>query len=80
MEEYGDKDKDLFLEYNRMNPKGLFHQGWKDSSRDHLKIEAPVALVEVQGYQYLALKEVARLAEIKKDWALAEKLEDRAWK
>ena len=80
MEEYGDKDKDLFLEYQRMNPKGLFHQGWKDSDQDHLKIDAPVALVEIQGYQYLALKEVAQLAEIKKDWGLAEGLEDRAWK
>ena len=80
MEEYGDKDKDLFLEYQRMNPKGLFHQGWKDSGQDNLKIGSPVALVEVQGYQYLALKEIAQLAEIKKDWSLAEKLEDRAWK
>ncbi len=79
IEEYGDKDKDLFLEYQRKNPNGLFHQGWKDAYVDRLKIEPPVAIVEAQGYQYLALKEVARLAEIKKDWDLADKLEDRAW-
>jgi glycogen debranching enzyme len=78
LEEYGDKDKDLFLEYQRKNPKGLFHQGWKDSFEDCLKIEPPVALVEVQGYQYLALKKIANLAGIKKDWDLAKKLLDRA--
>jgi len=78
LEECGDKDKDLFLEYQRKNPKGLFHQGWKDGFEDHLKIEPLVALVEVQGYQYLALKEIANLAGIKKDWDLAKKLLDRA--
>ena len=45
---------------------------------DDLKIEPPVALVEVQGYQYLALKEVADLAGIKRDWDLAKRLLDRA--
>ncbi len=79
IEEYGDKDKDLYLEYQRKNEKGLFHQGWKDSFEDHLKIEPPVALVEVQGYQYLALRETAILAEEKKDWDLVDRLEDRAW-
>ena len=79
IEECGDKDKDLFLEYQRKNEKGLFHQGWKDSFEDHLKIDPPVAIVEAQGYQYLALKEAALLAEIKKDWDLADKLNGRAW-
>jgi len=79
IEECGDKDKDLFLEYQRKNEKGLFHQGWKDSFEDRLKIEPPVAIVEAQGYQYSALREVAYLAEIKKDWDLVDKLEDRAW-
>lgn len=80
IEEYGDKDKDMFVEYERKNPKGLFHQGWKDSFEDHLKIEPPIALVEVQGYQYLALREMASLAEERKDWDLVDKLEERAWK
>ena len=79
IEECGDKDKDLFLEYQRKNPKGLFHQGWKDGFEDHLKIEPPVAIAEIQGYQHLALREVAYLAEIKKDWDLVDKLEERAW-
>ncbi len=79
IKEYGDKDKDLFVEYQRKNEKGLFQQGWKDSFEDHLKIEPPVALVEVQGYQYLALKEIAFLAEERKEWDLADELEERAW-
>lgn len=78
IEEYGDQDKDLFLEYERKNPTGLFHQGWKDGFEDHLKIQPPVAIVEAQGYQYKALREIADLAEVRKDWDLAERLRARA--
>jgi len=78
MEEYGQKDKDCFLEYRRRNPKGLFHQGWKDGFEDHLNIEPPVAMVEVQGYQYLAFKQISELAEMRKDFDLAEELGERA--
>jgi glycogen debranching enzyme len=52
--DYGDKDGDGYVEYQRMNPYGLFHQGWKDGVEDHLKIKPPVAIVEVQGYIYAA--------------------------
>lgn len=51
---YGDKDSDGFVEYERQNPNGLYHQAWRDGMGDHLKIEAPVAMVEVQGYAYAA--------------------------
>ncbi len=78
IEKYGDLDNDLFLEYKRKNPKGLFHQGWKDSFKNTLKITPPVALVEVQGYQYLALKSAKKLANLKKEFFLAKKLEKRA--
>jgi len=77
---YGDKDGDLFLEYKRKNPCGLFHQGWKDGFEDHLKITPPVAIVEVQGYQYLALMQ---WQEVLKDFGLseqAESLKERAKK
>ena len=78
MEEYGDKDRDYFLEYQKMNPRGLFHQGWKDGFKDHLKIESPVAIVEAQGYQYLALEEIAKLAAMQKEQDLADQLKERA--
>ncbi|KKU85935.1 MAG: hypothetical protein A2667_00555 [Candidatus Wildermuthbacteria bacterium RIFCSPHIGHO2_01_FULL_47_27] len=45
-----------FLTYQRQNPNGLFHQAWKDSMTDHLKITPPVAIVEVQGYAYCAMQ------------------------
>jgi len=80
MEKYGDSDKDGFLEYKRKNPLGLFHQGWKDDYRNHLGIQPPVAIVEAQGYQYLALKEISKLAMVIRDKALAKKLLDRTKK
>ena len=63
MEVYGDLDGDDFVEYERKNPNGLFHQGWKDGSVDHLGIRPPVALVEVQGYACAAHQAFAFLAE-----------------
>lgn len=80
IEKYGDKDGDLFLEYQRKNPKGLFHQGWKDGLGDHLRIQPPVAIVEAQGYQYLALKGVIKLAKTLKQNRISEELSKRAKK
>jgi glycogen debranching enzyme len=62
MSEYGDRDGDGYLEYERRNPRGLLHQGWKDGMNDHLGIAPPVALVEVQGYALMAHEAYARLA------------------
>lgn len=62
IQEFGDLDRDGFLEYRRRNPHGLFHQGWKDGSSDHLRISPPVALVEVQGYAVMAHRAFAALA------------------
>ena len=62
---HGDQDPDGFITYERKNPDGLFHQGWKDGSKDHLRIAPPVALVEVQGYAYAAHRAFASLANIR---------------
>ncbi|NIR17006.1 MAG: hypothetical protein GWN86_25050 [Desulfobacterales bacterium] len=51
---YGDPDQDGYIEYQKMNPHGLFHQGWKDGTPDRLRIQPPVAIVEAQGYLYQA--------------------------
>ena len=75
---FGDKDGDYFLEYKRQGKGGVFHQGWKDGFSNHLKIKPPVAIVEVQGYQYLALIEIARLARVFKDEKLEKSLKERA--
>ena len=58
----GDADGDNYVEYERKNPHGLFHQGWRDGIKDHLKINPPVALVEVQGYVFAAFQGMISLA------------------
>ncbi|MFC4075673.1 amylo-alpha-1,6-glucosidase [Salinithrix halophila] len=57
IEEYGDPDGRGYTVYQRKSEKGIGNQGWKDSAdsvvhRDHILAEAPIALVEVQGYVY----------------------------
>jgi glycogen debranching enzyme len=61
---YGDRDGDGFVEYERRSPGGLQNQGWKDSEdcivhADGKLAESPIALVEVQGYVYLAKLRIA---------------------
>jgi glycogen debranching enzyme len=68
MADYGDRDGDGYLEYARRSPHGLLNQGWKDSGdsvfhRDGRLAEAPIALVEVQGYRYAALVAMAEVAD-----------------
>ena len=64
--EYGDKDGDGFVEYQRKGPRGLENQGWKDSRDgvpypDGTPAKPPIALVEVQGYCVDALRRMARV-------------------
>ena len=65
----GDSDGDGFVDYRRRDPSGLANQGWKDSwdgitRADGTLPDAPLALVEVQGYAYAALRGAAALAEV----------------
>ena len=65
---YGDLDGDGLVEYQRKTPRGLLHQGWKDSDdaichADGSPAEGPIALCEVQGYVFAAWKAGARLAD-----------------
>jgi glycogen debranching enzyme len=64
---YGDRDGDGFVEYFRQSPRGLAHQGWKDSHdaifhADGTMAQGPIALCEVQGYVYAAKRGAAALA------------------
>jgi glycogen debranching enzyme len=79
----GDRDGDGFVEYQRRTPAGLANQGWKDSGdsvrhRDGSIAEAPIALVEVQGYVYDAKLRASRLARALGDLPLAERLATEA--
>jgi glycogen debranching enzyme len=81
--EYGDRDGDGFVEYERLNPQGLINQGWKDSwdginFADGRIAEAPIALCEVQGYVYSAYLARAWIAYEGGDRALALDLRGRA--
>jgi len=67
IDEFGDRDGDGFVEYQRERASGLFNQGWKDSHdaifhSDGSDAHGAVALCEVQGYVYAAKRGIARLA------------------
>jgi glycogen debranching enzyme len=83
IDRYGDRDGDGFVEYQRRSESGLLNQGWKDSSdaiRDREGIEAkpPIALAEVQGYVFDAKRRMARLARVRGEDALADRLDAEA--
>ncbi|WP_427008705.1 glycogen debranching N-terminal domain-containing protein [Pseudarthrobacter sp. H2] len=57
IENYGDRDGDGFVEYQRQTEHGLINQGWKDSwdginFADGSLAQGPIALCEVQAYTY----------------------------
>jgi len=83
IEEYGDIDKDGFVEYQQKMESGLFNQGWKDShdsiSHEDGAIAQPsIALCEVQGYVYDAYLQAATLAEVMNDTDKAKYLRYKA--
>ena len=84
IDEYGDRDGDGFVEYQRRSSHGLVNQSWKDSGdsqrfHDGRNAEPPIAPVEVQGYVYAAKLGLAELArEAWRDRPLADRLEQEA--
>jgi len=83
MKIYGDTDGDGFIEYKRQAPNGLIHQGWKDSDdaifhADGSPAQGTLAVCEVQGYAYGALRAAATLAERLGHFSDCEELTARA--
>jgi glycogen debranching enzyme len=84
IDEWGDRDGDGFVEFERRSDHGLEVQSWKDSwdsqrFHDGTIATGPIAACEVQGYVYaakLGLAEVARVAWRDRD--LADRLEREA--
>jgi glycogen debranching enzyme len=81
--EYGDRDGDGYVEYQRTSDRGLVNQGWKDSREgvrfaDGHLADAPVALAEVQGYVYGAYLARSFFAAEHGDAVLAASLRRRA--
>jgi glycogen debranching enzyme/short-subunit dehydrogenase len=57
--DYGDADKDGYLEYQTRSPMGTKNQGWKDSGDSMLdehgrSVPSPIAACEIQAYWYCA--------------------------
>ena len=83
IDEFGDLDGDQLLEYRRRSPNGLANHCWKDSwdgipDEHGTPLEAPVAVVEVQGYVVAAKRGLARLFELDGDSDRAQRLQDEA--
>jgi glycogen debranching enzyme len=68
IDEYGDRDGDGYVEYERRNKEtGIENQCWKDSwdsiaFSDGSLAPTPIATCEIQGYVYDAKRRCARLA------------------
>src|SRR5215475_9888207 len=85
IDEYGDRDGDGYVEYERRNKEtGIENQCWKDSwdsiaFSDGTLAVTPIATCEIQGYVYDAKRRCARLArEFWKDSETADRLEKEA--
>ncbi len=85
IDNYGDRDKDGYVEYERRDPKtGLDNQCWKDSwdsiaFADGTLAPLPRATCELQGYVYDAKHRIAHLARtLWGDAAYADKLDREA--
>jgi glycogen debranching enzyme len=77
--DYGDRDGDGFVEYQRATDRGLINQGWKDSWDgvnfvDGTLPRGPIALCEVQAYVYSAFLARSHFA-----WEAGDKAGRQAW-
>jgi glycogen debranching enzyme len=84
IDEFGDRDGDGFVEYERRTARGLENQSWKDSGdsqrfHDGSFARTPIAPCEVQGYVFDAKVRIAELARMAwSDEPLAVRLEAEA--
>jgi glycogen debranching enzyme len=80
---YGDRDGDGLVEYQRATEQGLVNQGWKDSF-DAITFasgqiaEPPIALAEVQGYVYAAYLARAHFARERGETEAAQHWTEKA--
>ena len=83
IDEFGDVDRDGYVEYVSRSEHGIRNQGWKDSHdaisyRDGRPVEPPIALAEVQAYVYDAKVSMAWYFEKLDDPAAAARLRREA--
>jgi glycogen debranching enzyme len=87
--DYGDKDRDGYLEYATRSPQGTKNQGWKDSGDailydDGRPVPAPLATCELQGYWFAAQQLMSIMSWVMGDhedakalWRSARELKER---
>jgi glycogen debranching enzyme len=80
---YGQVNNDEYVAYRSTSEKGLVNQGWKDSGDAIVEAngslaQPPIALVEVQGYVFLAWLLIAELFERDGDSERAQRLRQLA--
>ncbi len=83
IDDYGDQDGDGFVEYRTRSPRGVPNHGWKDSFDSVVHADGhlappPIALVEVQGYVYMAKQRVADVFDALGDYRSAVRLREEA--
>jgi glycogen debranching enzyme len=83
IDEFGDPDRDGYIEYEKRSAKGLLNQGWKDSEdslmhADGSLLPPPIRLVEVQAYAYRARRLMARVFSALGDEQTARELSRKA--
>jgi glycogen debranching enzyme len=83
IDRYGDLDGDGFVEYRSRAPAGIANQGWKDSADAIVHVDGtvaagPIALVEVQGYVYMAKQRAADVFDAFSDFRTAGRLREEA--
>jgi len=79
IDNYGDKDNDLYVEFDSKTEDYTVNQGWKDSVDSSMYsnaniAEAPIALAEVQAYVYKAKLTMADFYEVFEDKNTANQL------
>ena len=76
-------EEDGFIQYQSASEVGLVNQGWKDSgnaiiNKDGSLAQPPIALVEVQGYAFMAMNAIARLFKLAGNKVRAQELQKNA--
>ena len=83
IDEFGDRDRDGFQEYEKRSPQGYENQSWKDAGDaivwpDGRNVEGPKALCELQGYVFDAWMRMAEIFDFLDDAPRAEHLRRKA--
>ncbi|MFZ0391490.1 MAG: glycogen debranching N-terminal domain-containing protein [Calditrichia bacterium] len=83
IDEYGDKNKDGYIDYDSPKNGGLINKVWKDSGNAIVNekgeiAEPPITTIETQAYVYLAKTLISNLFRRNGDEQIANRLQEEA--